>query len=72
VEFTAFAAKSWNVNRGEENEHLDNFVRDIADRMDYRFFGLPCGRRVDSPAARLRGDFSDLALCDGKKRRLMV
>jgi hypothetical protein len=72
VGFTATAAKSLKVKRGEENEHLDNFVRDFTDRMDYRFLGFPRGRRTDSPAARIRGDFFDLALRDGKKRRVTL
>lgn len=55
-----------------KNEHLDNFVRDFADRMDHWFLGLPCGRRADSPAARVRGNLPDLALCHGKKRSLIT
>jgi len=55
----------------KENEHLDNFVRDFADRMDNRVLGFPRGRRTDSPAARLRGDFPHFAFRNGKKRRLI-
>jgi hypothetical protein len=59
------------LKTGEENEHLDNFVRNFADRMDHRIFGFPRGRRTDSPAARIRGDFPHSALCNGKAGRLI-
>ena len=39
--------------------------------MDHRVFGFPRGRRTDSPAARLRGDFPHSAFCNGEKRRLI-
>lgn len=57
--------------RGEGNEHLDNFVRNFADCVDHWILGFPCGRRTDSPAARVRGDFLDLAFRNGKQGRLI-
>jgi hypothetical protein len=59
-----------NQRRGEENEHLDNLVRDSVSSLDYRFLGVPRSRGTHPLAAHLRGDFPDPAFCDGKKRRL--
>ena len=55
-----------------ENEYLDNFVRNSADRLDYRLLGVSRRRRANPPAAGIRGDFPDLAFCDGKIRRLIA
>ena len=60
------------LRRGEGNEYLDNSVRDSADCMDFGFHGVSRGRRPDPLAPDFRGDFLDLALCDGQKRGLRL
>ena len=56
--------------REEQNEHLDNFVRDPADRLDRRLYHVSRGQWTHSPIAGFRGDFAYLAFRLGTTRSL--
>lgn len=57
-------------HKGEANEHLDDSIRDFADRLDHRFHGFPRCRRLDSPAADIRDHIVNSALRDRTKNRI--
>src|SRR5580698_7470380 len=54
----------------DENEHMDDFVRYSADRVDYRLQRVSRCRRTDPPVAGVRRNLFDLALCVGAERGL--
>ena len=53
----------------DENEHMDDFVRHSADRVDYRLQRVS-RRRTDPPVTGVRRNLFDLAFCVGTKRGL--
>lgn len=53
-------------SEGEANEHLDDLIRDSTGSLAWRFHGVPRSRRADPLVARIRGDLSDPAFCDGQ------
>lgn len=64
------AATEETTSKETKNEHLDDIVRRIADRMDRWFHRVSRGRRSYPPAVGLRGHFPHPSLCYGEKRRL--
>ena len=63
-------AASYDPDTRRRHEHLDGFVHHSIDRMARRLHGIPRGRRIDSPAAGVRGHFPDTPLRSGKTSRL--
>jgi hypothetical protein len=54
----------------EKNEHLDDSICSVADRLAGRFHGVPRSGWPDSPTAGFRRNFADFALCAGPARRV--
>ena len=57
---------------GETNEHLDDLIRGSIDSLAWRFHCVPRSRRSHPPVARIRGDLSHPAFCDGETGSLTI
>src|SRR5581483_4038160 len=65
-----FVRRAGTLIERRQNEHLDDFICDIADRVDLRFYCVPRCQRVDSPVIDLCGDLPHPPFRAGKTYNL--